>query len=291
MLSMTGYGKGETQRDGLCVTVEIKSVNHRYADITVKLPRCLLTHEREVRKQIGQFLKRGKIDVYVNYEMTGEALATPQLNRELAKAYRNLFVSMQEELGLSGDISTELVASQKDVVLVTEATLDEALLGECLLESLTIAIEQLLVMRGIEGEETSKDMEDRLAVAEQLLGEIVERAPQVPFEWQDKLKERLNRLDKGIEWDPQRVAQEIAIFTDRCDISEEIARFKSHLVQFRALFNDPEPVGRKMDFLVQELNREVNTMGSKSNDAALTMAVVALKSEFEKVREQVQNIE
>jgi uncharacterized protein (TIGR00255 family) len=119
----------------------------------------------------------------------------------------------------------------------------------------------------------------------------MERAPQVPFEWQDKLKERLNRLDKGIEWDPQRVAQEIAIFTDRCDISEEIARFKSHLIQFRALFNDKEPVGRKMDFLVQELNREVNTMGSKSNDADLTMSVVALKSEFEKVREQVQNIE
>jgi uncharacterized protein (TIGR00255 family) len=275
----------------LCVTVEIKSVNHRYADISVKLPRSLLAYERELRKQIGQMLKRGKIDVYVNYEMTSEALATPQLNRELAEAYRDLFVSMQQELGLSGAISTELVASQKDVVQLRETALDETLLGECLVESLTVALEQLLSMRQVEGEETCKDIEARLDVAEQLLDKVMARAPQVPFEWQDKLKERLNRLDKGIEWDPQRVAQEIAIFTDRCDISEEIARFKSHLVQFRALFNAKEPVGRKMDFLVQELNREVNTMGSKSNDADLTMSVVALKSEFEKVREQVQNIE
>jgi uncharacterized protein (TIGR00255 family) len=198
---------------------------------------------------------------------------------------------MQQELGLSGAISTELVASQKDVVQLRETALDETLLGECLVESLTAALEQLLAMRQVEGAETCKDIEGRLDVAEQLLDKVMKRAPQVPFEWQDKLKERLNRLDKGIEWDPQRVAQEIAIFTDRCDISEEIARFKSHLVQFRALFNDKEPVGRKMDFLVQELNREVNTMGSKSNDADLTMLVVALKSEFEKIREQVQNVE
>jgi uncharacterized protein (TIGR00255 family) len=124
-----------------------------------------------------------------------------------------------------------------------------------------------------------------------MLAQIEKRAPQVPVEWQGKLTERLAKLQQNVEWDPQRVAQEIAIFTDRCDISEELARFKSHLVQFRALFNVKEPVGRKMDFLVQELNREVNTMGSKSNDAELTSHVVALKAEFEKVREQVQNIE
>jgi uncharacterized protein (TIGR00255 family) len=146
-------------------------------------------------------------------------------------------------------------------------------------------------MRGAEGEETRRDIESRLRTAEKLLAEIVTRAPQVPLEWQEKLTERLTRLQQGIEFDPQRVAQEIAVFTDRCDISEEIARFKSHLVQFRSLFDDKEPVGRRMDFLVQELNREVNTMGSKSNDAELTNSVVALKSEFEKVREQVQNIE
>ena len=127
--------------------------------------------------------------------------------------------------------------------------------------------------------------------AEAMLMQIEKRAPQIPIEWQGKLTERLAKLQQNIEWDPQRVAQEIAIFTDRCDISEELARFKSHLVQFRALFNVNEPVGRKMDFLLQELNREVNTMGSKSNDAELTMSVVALKSEFEKVREQVQNVE
>ena len=291
LYSMTGYGKGETNRGGMKVTVELKSVNHRYADISVKLPRSCMAYENDLRKRIGVLLKRGKIDAYVNYEMTAEMLETPQLNRPLAEAYRDLFASMQQELGLSGEISAELIARQKDVVLVREAELDETLLGECLVESLVAALDQLVAMRLAEGVETRRDIEGRLDAAEELLGQVMERAPQVPLEWQDKLKERLGRLDKGIEWDPQRVAQEIAVFADRCDISEEVARFKSHLIQFRALFDDPEPAGRRMDFLVQELNREVNTMGSKSNDAGLTMAVVALKSELEKVREQVQNIE
>ncbi len=146
-------------------------------------------------------------------------------------------------------------------------------------------------MRATEGEETRKDIDERLHVTETILGEIELRAPQVPVEWQARLTERLQRLQQNVEWDPQRVAQEIAVYTDRCDISEEITRFKSHLVQFRGMFDDKEPVGRRMDFLVQELNREVNTMGSKSNDAELTTAVVTLKSELEKIREQVQNIE
>ncbi|MGW8313417.1 MAG: YicC family protein, partial [Desulfuromonadales bacterium] len=135
------------------------------------------------------------------------------------------------------------------------------------------------------------DLAERLNAIEGLLEQIEQRAPQVPLEWQGKLTERLAKLQQNVELDPQRVAQEIAIFADRCDISEEISRFRSHMVQFRALFDDEEPVGRRMDFLVQELNREVNTMGSKSNDADLTNTVVSLKSELEKVREQVQNVE
>jgi uncharacterized protein (TIGR00255 family) len=289
--SMTGYGKGEARQGGLAVTVEIKSVNHRFADISVKLPRSFLAHENDLRKRIGQSLKRGKIDAFVNYEVNAEALAVPQMNLELARAYRNLYLAMQEKLGLGGDISVALIAAQKDVVQVREAELDENVLAECLDQALAIALEQLAAMRRAEGEETSRDIELRLEIAEQLLARIVARAPLVPQEWQAKLKERLARLDKGLEWDPQRVAQEVAIFADRCDLSEEIARFRSHLVQFRQLLVDPEPVGRRMDFLVQELNREVNTMGSKSSDAELTGSVVALKAELEKVREQVQNIE
>ncbi len=289
--SMTGYGKGEAECDGLTVTVELKSVNHRYADISVRLPRSFLALENVLRKRAAKSLKRGKIDIYVNYELTAGTQATPQLNFELAAAYKTLLVGMQKDLGLTGGVSAEYIAGQKDVIQLKDAELDEQLLQECLFAALEKGMTQLLEMRRAEGEETRRDIESRLQTAEKLLAEIVTRAPQVPLEWQEKLTERLTRLQQGIEFDPQRVAQEIAVFTDRCDISEEIARFKSHLVQFRSLFDDKEPVGRRMDFLVQELNREVNTMGSKSNDAELTNSVVALKSEFEKVRGQVQNIE
>jgi uncharacterized protein (TIGR00255 family) len=177
------------------------------------------------------------------------------------------------------------------VVRVEEAEIDESTLESCLRSATAGALESLLAMRATEGKETRKDIEDRLNVTETILAQIEQRAPQVPAEWQERLTERLERLQQNVEWDPQRVAQEIAVYTDRCDISEEITRFKSHLVQFRGMLDDQEPVGRRMDFLVQELNREVNTMGSKSNDAELTTAVVTLKSELEKIREQVQNIE
>jgi len=289
--SMTGYGKGEARQDDVTVTVEIKTVNHRHADISLKLPRTFLTLENGVRKQIGQALSRGKIDVYVNYELSSAAKAVPTLDRPLAAAYHQLFAGMAAEFKLQDQVTIAHIINQRDVVLIKEAEIDEATLGACLNRATAVALEQLIAMRLAEGEETRRDIDERLNAAEAILAGIEERAPQIPLEWQMKLTERLAKLQQGIEWDPQRVAQEIAIFTDRCDISEELARFKSHLVQFRALFNDEEPVGRKMDFLVQELNREVNTMGSKSNDAGLTMAVVTLKSELEKIREQVQNIE
>ena len=289
--SMTGYGKGEARQDDITVTVEIKTVNHRYADISVKLPRTFLSLENGVRKQVAAVVGRGKVDVYVNYELASEAQVVPKLNNELAVAYHKLFVELAGNLNLQDRISIDHIINQRDVVRVEEAEIDEATLETCLRSATAGALESLLAMRTAEGEETRKDIEDRLNVTETILAQIEQRAPQVPAEWQERLTERLERLQQNVEWDPQRVAQEIAVYTDRCDISEEITRFKSHLVQFRGMLDDQEPVGRRMDFLVQELNREVNTMGSKSNDAELTTAVVTLKSELEKIREQVQNIE
>jgi len=291
MKSMTGYGKGEVSREGLSVTVEIRAVNHRYADINIKLPRSLMTVENLLRKQIGQELQRGKIDVFVNYELVDGVQAVPVLDRELARAYRDLFADLQETLGLRGELTAEFVAWQKDVVEIKEAEIDQDLLAEVLQEAAALALAQHVGMRRAEGEQTLKDVEQRFLLAEQLVTQIEARAPLVPDEWRNRLQERLSRLPVELGHDPQRVAQEVALFADRCDISEEITRFRSHLGQFRELFDDPEPVGRRMDFLVQELNREVNTMGSKANDAELTRHVVALKAELEKVREQVQNIE
>ena len=289
--SMTGYGKGEAHHADMTVTVEIKTVNHRYSDISVKPPRTFLSLENSVRKQVGQALGRGKIDVYVNYELSNTAQAVPTINHDLASAYHRLFNNMARDFNLPEQVTVGHIISQKDVIQVAEEAIDEAAFGLCLKNATAAALEQLVGMRLAEGNETCHDLLDRLKAAEGMLEKIEQRAPHIPAEWQGKLTERLAKLQINVEWDPQRVAQEIALFADRCDISEEIARFRSHLCQLRVLFDDPEPVGRRMDFLVQELNREVNTMGSKSNDAELTSSVVALKSELEKVREQIQNIE
>jgi len=289
--SMTGYGKGQVSGNDAHYSIEIKTVNHRYADITVKVPRTLMFLERDLKKWTGERLTRGKIDVFVNRESTEQAVVTPVANDALAAEYVQLFRTMSERYHLSDDISLSLLVGQKDVVTLQEANLDEELVRETLHQTLEKAIAAVETMRLKEGAALQEDIQERLKDMESLLQVIEERAPLVVEEWQQKLQQRLERLQGDVEPDPQRVAQEIAIFADRCDISEEVVRFKSHLVQFRQLFENEDAVGRQMDFLIQELNRETNTMGSKSNDAELTRQVVAIKAELEKIREQVQNIE
>jgi len=288
--SMTGYGRGQVQIDGLSFSVEIRAVNHRYGDINVKAPRLLMPLEAQIKKQVSAVLKRGKIDVFITQETTIQSVSQPVVNRPLADAYMRVFQQLIDDYALERGIPLALLAGQKDVLVVQEAAVEEQELAECLLQALDAALKSLISMREKEGEATRIDISQRLDILADLLTFIVARAPEVPVEWQQKLKDRLNRLgdDAG---DPQRVAQEIAIFADRCDISEEVTRFNSHLDQFKQLLDETEPVGRQLDFLVQELNREANTMGSKSNDAELTRQVVLLKSELEKIREQVQNIE
>jgi uncharacterized protein (TIGR00255 family) len=289
--SMTGYGKGQGASEEVTLTVEIRSVNHRYSDVTVKAPRSLLSLEGEIKKIVSRRLNRGKIDIFINQEFAALAASVPTLNRPLASAYVELFEQIRTSFPVDGGIPLSLLAAQRDVVVLKEAVPAEEAVRSCLDKALEKALENIEGMRIAEGEATRLDMEARLESVQKMLAQVEARAPQVPREWQAKIAERLDRLARDFEWDPQRVAQEVAVFADRCDISEEIIRFKSHLKQFLALFDAAEPVGRQMDFLVQELNREVNTMGSKSNDAELTRLVVAIKSELEKIREQVQNVE
>jgi len=289
--SMTGYGKGIAERDNLTMTVEIKSVNHRYCDVSVKAPRNLLVLEHELKKKVGERLKRGKIDIFINQEFGANASMVPVLNEPLAEAYADLFRAMAQRFDLTTEIPLSLIAMQKEVISVQEQLIDDEALRACLGEALENALQALEKMRQTEGEATRRDMASRLDVVAGMVEEIALRAPTVVTEWRAKLQDRLDRQAPDIACDPQRLAQEVAIFADRCDISEELTRFRSHLEQFRELFQNGEPVGRQMDFLVQELNRETNTMGSKSNDALLTRTVVAIKSELEKIREQVQNIE
>jgi uncharacterized protein (TIGR00255 family) len=289
--SMTGYGKGQGESEEVTLIVEIRSVNHRYSDVTVKSPRSLLPLEGEIKKIVSRRLKRGKIDIFINQEFAATAAAIPTLNQALAAAYVEVFERIRTSFPVDGGIPLSLLAAQRDLIVLKEAVPDEEAVRSSLDAALEQALDNIEGMRVAEGEATRHDMVARLENVQNMLAQVESRAPQVPQEWQVKIAERLDRLAKDFEWDPQRVAQEIAVFADRCDISEEIIRFKSHLKQFMALFDAAEPVGRQMDFLVQELNREVNTMGSKSNDAELTRMVVSIKSELEKVREQVQNVE
>jgi len=287
---MTGYGRGRAQVGEIAFSVEVKAVNHRYGDVNIKAPRLLLPYEGEIKKQVSATLKRGKIDIFINQEPTDAAVTIPVLNRPVAQAYIQAFKEMQQEFNLTNGASLELLVAQKDVLVLQENCFDEIQLKQCLAQALDDALKALVVMRDREGEATRIDISERLGLMAQLLGQIEERAPQVPLEWQIKLQERLARYGDDAA-DPQRIAQEIALFADRCDISEEVVRFKSHLEQFADLLDVEEPVGRQLDFLIQELNRETNTMGSKSNDADLTRQVVTIKAELEKIREQVQNIE
>ncbi len=289
--SMTGYGKAVAEGGSLCVSVEIKTVNHRYCDIGLKAPRSLMAYENDIRKQVSQSLKRGKVDLFISIDQPGEAAAVPGVNTLLAERYLELFKGLSQQYGLGSEIPLELLVSQKDVLTLQEQSLDDQALLSCLKEALAEALKAVTLMRSREGEATREDMDARVSGVEDLLKAVMERSPLVVGEWRERLHERLCRLGDEIEIDPQRVAQEITLFTDRCDISEEIARFQSHVVQFRDLYESQEPVGRQMDFLLQEFNREVNTMGSKANDAQLSRLVVSLKSELEKIREQVQNIE
>ena len=289
--SMTGYGCGKASLGAMTLTVEMKSVNHRFADISIKSPRALVPYDTKIRKMVGKRFPRGKIDIFINQEFEDSASATPTLNKPLAEAYVDLFQEVGRSFPVSDDIPLELLVSQRDVVVLKDAAFDDEDLWGCIEQGLKNAGEALQKMRTVEGEALHDDMEQRIAATEDLLGTIEERAPQVPIEWQAKLTERLKRLQNDFEYDSERVAQEVAIFADRCDITEEVTRFRSHVMQFRDLLDSEEPVGRQMDFLVQELNREANTMGSKSNDADLTRHVVAVKAELEKIKEQVQNVE
>lgn len=289
MKSMTGYGRGQALVGAVGLSVEMKTVNHRYADISVRAPRFLLAQENQVKKQVSATLKRGKIDIYINQVGGDELTVKPVVHQQLAAAYIEAFQQLRE-VGAEGEVSLALLAAQPEVLTLQETGLAQEDLIDCLQQALASAVQQVFDMRIAEGRAMEVDIQERLSQLKANLQVIEQQALKVPVEWQRKLGERLTRL-QGVEVDPQRLAQEVAIVADRCDISEEIVRFYSHLQQFEQLLAQNEPVGRQLDFLVQELNREANTIGSKSNDATLTRYVVSLKSVLEKIREQVQNIE
>lgn len=289
--SMTGYGKDEVRLENGRITVEIRSLNHRYGEVFVKLPRSILPLESEVRKCIAERLKRGKIETFIQLEGTGGAGGTPKVNIPLAKAYYEAFAMMKESLGLHDPVPLSLIASQKEILLTEDSEESPESIRDVLMEAVKKAVDHLDTMRLREGMALLEDLRARLQLLSEHFARVEERSPNAAAENIARYRTRVMQLAEGSGVEEVRIAQEIALMADRWDINEEMVRFKSHLKQFDETLEMDEPIGRKLDFIIQELNREVNTMGSKANDAEITSMIVELKAELEKIREQVQNIE
>lgn len=288
MLSMTGYGKGVGLFDGRELTIELKSVNHRFLDVTVKLPRTLLYAEDTIRKTLQSRLNRGHVDVYVTLVDKREGVTSIRLDKSVVDAYLEIAKQVSNEYEIVNDFGVTSLLKVPDVL--THDTLDQDGLIPLVESVLSDAIDGLIVMRKAEGKALKKDLVNRIGVMREMLGVIITRAPLVSKEYREKLTERLNEILSGVI-DETRVLQEVAIFTDKANIDEEITRLTAHFDRAIEYINDGAPVGRRLDFLVQEMNREMNTIGSKSNDVVITEQVLKLKNELEKVREQVQNLE
>jgi uncharacterized protein (TIGR00255 family) len=291
--SMTGYGRAEAILDGQKYTVEIKSLNHRFLEISLRLPASLSALEMEMKKKIGEPLLRGKIDVSIRRDAQGSAENGQYLalNLPLAQNYYNLLMQLKQSLNLQDDIGLEMIAGQKDVFQMAESPKDDTALWQGLATVLEEALAGMIEMRRREGEILSRDLSARLDLMAQLLSRIEAKAPRVVLEYQKRLTDRVRELTSGLVVDESRLNQEVAVFAEKSDITEEIVRLRSHLGQFLEMLDSEEAIGRKVDFLIQEMNREVNTIGAKSSDADISKQVIEIKSELAKLREQVQNLE
>ena len=290
MHSMTGYGRCQVERDGRMMMVEVKTVNHRFLDVSFRLARHLMFLDDAVRKGVAARLARGHVDVFVNYENHRADAREVRVDVDLAKAYQQAFASLSQALSCGDGAALSDYVRLPDVLTVQEKEEDQQVVRDLFDEALSGALDALIAMRAQEGESMKRDILDKITKIEQIRDEVAVRAPMVVEEYRIKLKERIAALTDG-EIDEARLLTEIAIFADRAAIDEELVRLVSHTAQIRKTLELAEPVGRKLDFLVQELNREVNTIGSKAMDAQIAQCVVQAKGEIEKLREQVQNIE
>ena len=290
MRSMTGCGSGKVQQEGWEVTIDLKTVNHRFLDIGMRLPRNLAFLEQTVRDSIGKKIRRGHADVFVTVKRTDASSVSVECDPELAKLYAEAADQLAERTGIRNDLTVSRLMGMEGVLTLNEREMDEELVSAICAEAASIAAEQLVLMREREGAHLQEDLKLHLDAADSLRKAILERAPLVVQEYKEKLEARLkNLLTEAAE--PQRIAQETAIIADRCAIDEELARLDSHIRQMRKYLQSEDEIGKKMDFLIQEMNREANTIGSKASDAAIAQHVVDLKSEIEKMREQIQNVE
>ena len=291
MKSMTGYGKGVASRNGRELVVELKSVNHRFLDIGMRVPRLLSCTEDAIRQTLCGRLVRGHVDVFLNYRNTRDDAKTVRVDTQLLSAYVLAARRLPASLGLADDLTLSGALRLPDVTEIVAADEDADELIALAKEAAASAIDALEQMRLSEGERLKAALRESLDRMAAYRETILSRAPEVVNDYRKKLNERIESVLTDTEIDRARLATEVALFADRACIDEELVRLQSHITQFYAYLEDPDPIGRKADFLIQEMNRECNTIGSKANDAALTDAVLLCKAEIEKLREQIQNVE
>ena len=289
--SMTGYGRAEDTLNGCTITVELRSVNNRYLDCNVRMPRLYLFAEETIKSRVQNTISRGKVDVFVTLDSTGGEQVQVSVNQPLADGYYAALIQLAERYGLSKDISVSLLSRFPDVLLAEKAEEDVEQRAQDICSVLDRALADFDQMRTREGARLEADVLSRAARIEELVGKVEERSPQTVAEYRAKLEARMNEVLSNTQLDPARILTEAAIFADKVAVDEETVRLRSHIAQLRDMLQSSEPVGRKLDFLIQEVNRECNTIGSKCNDLTVARDVVNMKAEVEKIREQVQNME
>ena len=289
--SMTGFGRGEGETTLGKVFVESRSINHRYCDINIKLPRRLAPFENRIKEMVRSEVSRGRIDVSLKLDAAGEGKVQLNADLHLADQYYKVLQTLKEKLRLQGDITLELLAGGKDIITAKEELEDVEPYWQEIATILKQSLREMDEMKRLEGESLAKDLQQRLEQIGQQLKGIKDQAPIRLNAYWNRLRERLQSFLEGNELDSTRFQQEVAFLAERIDITEEIVRAESHLNQLATLLLGRDPVGRKMDFLLQEIHREVNTISAKANDAEISQRVVEIKGELEKIREQVQNIE
>ncbi|MFQ5532532.1 MAG: YicC/YloC family endoribonuclease [Candidatus Methylomirabilales bacterium] len=289
--SMTGYGRAEGATAAYLYTVEIQTFNHRFTDIRIRLPKALASLEHELHREVRERVHRGRFDVHVTEKLYGEIPRSLRIDRGAIQQYVNALRGIQQELDLRGDVTIEALIGIRDLVSLEVAEVDLAEVRTVVKQLLHRALDEVESMRGKEGDNLARALEVCLNEVEARLETVETRAPHVVEAYRTRMQQRVGALLGGVLPDPDRIAHEVVLFADRSDITEECTRLKSHIQQFRTSLQGIGPLGRRLEFLLQEMHREVNTIGNKATDAAISPAVVEIKADLERLREQVQNIE
>jgi len=289
--SMTAFGRGEAMADGYRFTVELRTLNHRFCDIRIKLPRKYTDFEEEIKRKLSSQFSRGRIEVNVVADEALDKVQHLTVDSELAETYKRLLLDLQNKLGLEASLSLDTLLHFRDIFVFEEDEEGRAQAWKVLEAALDQSVEECIQMRKEEGSAIETDFTERLNQLETLSGEVESRTPIVVLDVRDRLQKRIEELLGQGELDESRLAQEVAILAEKSDITEEVIRLKSHIQQFRVLLKASGPRGRQLEFLLQEMHREINTIGSKANDVEIANKVIQIKTELERLREQVQNIE